>query len=223
MESLFCNSCESHTNHEIVYSYEKTPTVQGAFSNKRVRFLLASCRGCNEGHLIVNEYELEISDLITPEIRFPHASYKNIPASFWILEYKFPELHGLLIEIYTSYNANLLRMTGFGIRALMEIVINGILVQDGGILSEIQNEVISGNLNKLQENKRINSEDFAIFKKIIDMGHASIHRGYSPDKPTLQRSLQVLENIIERYFIVPNLADEINEYTPPRPPKAPRA
>jgi hypothetical protein len=98
----------------------------------------------------------------------------------------------LFEEIYTATQNNLPRLALMGIRALLEQVM---------ILKVGDHRSFRENLKKFQEAGYISVMQFDALDRILDAGHAVIHRGYTPKGNDLNTALDVMEGILAAIFV----------------------
>jgi hypothetical protein len=102
---------------------------------------------------------------------------------------KFDEL---LDEIYKATENNLPRLALMGVRALLEQVMIS-KVRDHGFFRE--------HLKKFHEAGYISTIQFDALDRILDAGHAVIHRGFAPKKSDLDTALGVMEGILAAVYV----------------------
>jgi hypothetical protein len=74
-----------------------------------------------------------------------------------------------------------------------------------------------GKLSALATAGRISLSDKEALDAVADAGNASAHRGYAPEAERLNRIFDIIENFLERAFILTQAVVEIRMTTPPRP------
>jgi hypothetical protein len=98
----------------------------------------------------------------------------------------------LLYEIYKATENNLPRLALMGVRALLEQV----MISKVGDHRKFQE-----NLTKFHEAGYISLIQFDALDRILDGGHAVIHRGYAPQKRDLDTALDVMEGILAAIYV----------------------
>jgi hypothetical protein len=102
------------------------------------------------------------------------------------------KFHDLLEEIYTATQNDLPRLALMGIRALLEQVM---------ILKVGDHRSFRENLKKFHEGGYISVIQFDALDRILDAGHAVIHRGFAPEKGDLDTALDVMEGILAVIYV----------------------
>ncbi|MET4489033.1 DUF4145 domain-containing protein [Bradyrhizobium sp. LA7.1] len=117
-------------------------------------------------------------------------------------------LRDVINESYLALNGGLRMLASVGARTLLDRAGN-ILVGDvkGGF---------EGKLSALATAGRISQSDKEALDAVADAGNASAHRGYAPEAERLNHIFDVIENFLERAFILTPAAAEIRKTTPPR-------
>jgi hypothetical protein len=118
-------------------------------------------------------------------------------------------LRDVLGESYLALNSGLRMLASVGARTLLDRAGNS-LVGDvkGGF---------EGKLFALATAGRISQSDKEALDAVADAGNASAHRGYAPEAERLNHIFDIIENFLERAFILTPAAAEIRKTTPPRP------
>ncbi len=113
----------------------------------------------------------------------------------------------LLREVHVSLQSDCPRLGIMGVRALLEhIMISKIGDQKSfkKNMREFQNQ---GYISKIQEET---------LGHILEVGHAAIHRSYSPTQIELIAALDIVENLIETIYIYTEKAKNIDCNIPKR-------
>ncbi len=77
----------------------------------------------------------------------------------------------------------------------------------------------AGKMQEMQDAGHISDKEKDSLEAMTDAGNASAHRGYSPTFDQLTAIVDILENYIERTFILGAATDALKQSTPPRPPQ----
>jgi hypothetical protein len=117
-------------------------------------------------------------------------------------------LQDILDESYLALNSGLRMLASVGARTLLDRAGN-ILVGDvkGGF---------DGKLSGLATAGLISQSDKEALDAVADAGSASAHRGYAPEAERLNHIFNIIENFLERAFILTPAAADIRKTTPPR-------
>ena len=98
----------------------------------------------------------------------------------------------LLDEIYKATQNSLPRLAIMGVRALLEQVMI-VKVGDRGSFAE--------NLKGFHEAGYVSVVQFDALARILDAGHAVIHRGFAPEDEHLNTALDVMEGILAAIYV----------------------
>lgn len=117
----------------------------------------------------------------------------------------------LIDELYRALDAGLVILATTGARTLFDRA-SALQVGDppGGFAGKLQAMVAAGH---------ISASDRRILEAMTDAGNASAHRGFAPDPAQLDAIVGILENYLERVFVLTAAAEALRGATPPRPPR----
>ncbi|MGU3404892.1 DUF4145 domain-containing protein [Methylobacterium brachiatum] len=122
----------------------------------------------------------------------------------------------LLNEVYSSLNSDGRTLPAMGIRSTFEIAASML----GADPAATYNEKIDYLLSK----HHIKLDDVADVKLLIEVGNASIHRGWVPSENDLCLLMEILEGLIYRCIVIPTKSannleavSELRNSIPPRP------
>lgn len=207
---LHCNMCHGMRWHDVLYEtnrHSADETDDGLGFDESARYRLAECRGCEFISL-----HIEWSASSQPEPihhQWPPQVARSTPK--WMRS--FPWLDAavggnkqeLLEEIYAAATIGNRRLAALGLRALLEAVMveqvgdhhsfveNVKAFKNAGFISIVQHEAIS---------------------PVLEIGHASMHRGHCPSSRDVDAALDVVENIIESIYISGTRAALIEQPSP---------
>jgi hypothetical protein len=119
-------------------------------------------------------------------------------------------LRTLFDELYVGLASDLLVLSTIGARTLFDRA-SFLQVGDppGGFAGKMQAMLDAG---------QISANEKEILEAMTDAGNASAHRGYSPTFEQLTSIVNILENYIERTYVLAEAADALRKSTPARPP-----
>jgi hypothetical protein len=119
-----------------------------------------------------------------------------------------PSCENIIDEIYLLIDKNKFILASIGTRTLFDRAMY-LAVGDkpGGF---------PGKINAIAVDGRIGEKEKDILLTMTDVGNASAHRGFSPDKSTFHQVLSAVEAFLHREFIAPKVACEIRKTTPKR-------
>lgn len=95
-----------------------------------------------------------------------------------------------------------------GARALLDMVIVE-KVGDVGTFAE--------KLRKLESEEYISGKNRRVLEAALDVGSAAAHRGHAAKKSQVDAVMDIVENLLQAVYVLPDLAEELKKSTPPRP------
>lgn len=127
----------------------------------------------------------------------------------WSSEITDGVLRMLFDELYVALSSDLLVLSTIGARTLFDRA-SFLQVGDppGGFVGKMQ---------AMQDAGHISTREKDILEAMTDAGSASAHRGYSPTFEQLTAIVDILENYIERAYILDDAAKALRQSTPARP------
>jgi hypothetical protein len=187
-------------------------------------FLLLQRRGCDtvhlEHHSAFSEHLDDEGRPITTTVHYPPRTSRKKPewlgeifGPFWLGE---TEIEQLLSEIYIALHNGSLRLATMGVRALLEHIMIDKVGDKGSI---------GANITAFFEAGYVAKNDQTIFRdKVIEAGHAAMHRGSKPSAADLKVLVDLTESLIASIYIHPVRAELLNDRIPERrkklsPPK----
>lgn len=214
-----CNSCQKKTNHWIRASYTERGEDDHAIVWWVHEFEILQCCGCDEVKFRRSEqfsedvdYEETITGEVVPvlavkEIYYPPAVWRAQPRWLSKLENKEESLARLLEEVYTALHADSLFLAGMGTRTLIERVLTKTVGDNGSFRKKLE---------LLSEKGLIASKDVEAIETALEAGHASTHRGWRPNRDQLETVMNIIENLLERVFILSDSAKKLRPKIPSR-------
>jgi hypothetical protein len=94
-----------------------------------------------------------------------------------------------------------------GIRALIENIMIQKVRDQGSFAKNLEALGADGLISLSQED---------ILKAVLEAGHATIHRSYSPTTEDLHTCMDIAESIVESIYIHPTKASKLKDKIPPR-------
>lgn len=221
IEKSHCNRCGGQRNHEVLAAnLEKWSDeadggfpIQGADLHQFMK-----CCGCGALHLRQQSWYMDgpgEDSTYGPTVRyFPPKVERHEPrwtrSATWACMFNDPvrQLHE---EIYKALGAECMRLAAMGIRALIETVMVSKTGDHGGFNTNLKALRDAGLISTLQLNQ---------LETVLEVGHATIHRLFSPSESEVHSALDITENLIEALYISPVGAAKVAAKVPPRPPKS---
>lgn len=201
-----CNSCGGVTRHEVLAAKK---TEEADCDQRGNEFLLASdnyemleCRGCESVTLRHTSYFA--GD--TTVTHYPPPVSRRLPG--WTP--KLPEkIRGLLEEVYVALQNNSRRLAAMGARALLDSV----MIDTVGDLGNFKEK-----LQAMEERGTISKVNRQTLEAALDAGSAAAHRGHRASSDEVNAVMDIVENLLQAVYHLPNLADRLKKVTPPRLP-----
>jgi len=101
----------------------------------------------------------------------------------------------LLKEVYVAIDYSLYVVASTGIRTILDRLIVDAVGRDIGTFAQ--------KLDALKAEHYIDEQERQTILPVIDAGNASAHRGFDPDKRTLNAMLDITENLLEKIKVAP--------------------
>lgn len=116
-------------------------------------------------------------------------------------------LRTLFQEIYDSIDAGQSILPIMGLRTIIELTLNEL----GGDLGNFQVK-----LDKLVETKRITESKRQVLQDLLEVGHASAHRGHVPNREEVWATLECVETVVHDLLVLEQKARRLRESAPMR-------
>lgn len=209
-----CNKCQSETKQEIVHSEKFKDTDDEHYVWVENIYEMLKCRGCDAVILKHTEWFSEDYD----EHGNPEPAFHFYPPSIfrpepkWLSELDWSNheqkfIRELMKEIYSSLHNNTRRLATMGIRALVEHI----------MIKKVGNQgAFSKNLNSFETQGFISLSQKDILNTVLEAGHATIHRSYSPTTEDLHTCMDITESVVESVYIHPKKAKKLKKKIPKR-------
>jgi hypothetical protein len=117
----------------------------------------------------------------------------------------------LFDEIYEAMRGGQYRLATMGIRALLE----RLMISKVGDLGTFER-----NANAFCEQGYISAFQRDQMNAILDAGHATMHRRFTPNEGDVSTALDITENILSAIYVNGEAAEMVADRVPPRPPRA---
>lgn len=214
-----CNACHRETNHQALYGEEAKWSEELA-PNSHIygadTVWLLKCLGCGTIHMIMEDWFSEArgydDEVIVNSKHYPAMISRRRPDwfnSFGMWNRR--NIFGLLREIYVALDNDQQRLAAMGVRALLEHIMLDKVGDRGSFAANVTAFVDEGHL---ATNDRPDFE-----KALLELGHATMHRNFLPNKEDLAVAMDMTENLIARLYVHPDAAKTVAERIPPRQPR----
>ena len=214
-----CNKCLRETNHAQLFrehEHWQDADDRQFFCEGADTYLSLRCLGCDEIHFEHHHWFSEETDPdggpILRKKHYPPSVIRQKPAwrrSFFPFNLRLNELGSLLDEIYDAYAVGAYRLSVMGIRALAERVMIDQVGDQGTFEKNISKFCADGFVAQIQA---------SLFRDtLIEAGHATMHRNFSPSGETVATLMEIIEGIINVIYYEPLKANEVAKAIPKRP------
>lgn len=190
-----CQTCVGKTRHVRKYVEEISP-----FSH----YELLRCAGCDSVTMRHMAWTDDFEEIVT---LYPPRSNRKKPDWIKEIDETEPSLKALLDEVYVAVDGNALRLTAMGIRSVFDHVMHEKVGDHGSFAS---------NLTAFEEAKFISSTQKETLQIVIEVGSATIHRGFRPSAENIDAILGVMESVVKSIYLDHPNVQKIK--IPPRPP-----
>lgn len=204
-----CNTCQGETKQEVLHSEEiriRDDDDYGIWVDNIYEML--KCRGCGSITLKQTQWDSENYDNIPDFYYYPPSTSRPEPKWISDLNRRNDEqnyIRDLIKEIYSSLHNHNHRLATMGIRALIEHTMIKKIGDNGSFLN---------NLNVFMENGFISKNQKDRLNTVLEAGHATIHRSYSPATEDIHTCIDITESVVESVYIHPEKANKLEKRIP---------
>lgn len=117
------------------------------------------------------------------------------------------DVRALLTETYAAQRIGLRALVVMGVRATIDMTCNHLVGDVGGFDKK---------LHALRDAKLITETQLLALVAVVEIGHASAHRGHIPDICDVGDVLDILERMLKAHYIDPRTAKRLRQATPTR-------
>lgn len=110
-------------------------------------------------------------------------------------------------EVYASIDAGQSSLPIMGLRTVIELTLNEL----GG---DVGNFYVK--LDKLVESKRITESKRQVLQDLLEVGHASAHRGHVPNREEVRDTLECVETVVHELLVLEHKARRLRDSAPAR-------
>lgn len=213
-KKVFCNSCERTLSHSTLTSGRinvETTKNNGTYQNYEV----FQCRECKKVTFSVSDWIYEgpmIGDPYPKKIHYyPPRLFRSKPSWYKNLDKK---IKSILDEVYIALDNSLMIIACTGTRTALDKLIEDTIGDVGSFKNKI---------DTLRKRQIVTKEEKELLLTVIDAGSASAHRGFRPNKKTMNHIMDIVERIFYKLHIEPKeskvllkKAEKIKRKTPKR-------
>ncbi len=209
LSDVHCNVCNHKTEHLLLTRRSNSGSEKVDYdisiSWDTINEVL-ECRGCKEVTLRRRFYFSEWDHGDVEETYYPPRIGRALPR--W-KDQLSDDKTSLLEEVYTALQANSLRISMMGARALIDMVMTE-KIGDKGTFPQ--------KLNELETQGYISTKNRDLLEAALDVGNAASHRGYRPRKAHVEAVMDIVENLLQS-TVLEGYVDELKAATPKRKKK----
>lgn len=208
-----CNTCGGERNHLVLNEIKKggEEIVDGGYSiSWGDTYYVLECGGCENVRVLRRSWCSEDIDfegnLEINETYYPSSIFRPLPKWFSSLDCEW-HITKLVRETYQALQNDAPSLAAMGVRAIIE----AIMIDKVG-----DNGSFKGNLKTFQAKGYISSFQLEILEAALELGHASIHRGFIPEKHQIEFALDILENLLHGLYLLETKAKATVQALPKR-------
>lgn len=210
-----CRNCGGPTNHEVLAEQQDDFAFGEDIGEWFTRYSMIRCMGCDTIALQELRGWSHDPDRWRTTI-YPPPMARRTPV--WLTESSFlldkilpAPIYHLMRETYIAVQNGLMRLAAMGVRATLEHV----MIEKVGDRNNFQD-----NLDAFQQGGFISERSKTSLKRILEAGHAAIHRAWEPSKEDVSTLLDITEIIIATVYVHEGQTEALNNRVPKRPPPA---
>jgi hypothetical protein len=114
----------------------------------------------------------------------------------------------LMREVYGALHAGHTALALMGARALLDITLTKSVGDVSGFGAKLTRATTQGVVSTMEHE---------FLKSAFEIGSASAHRGLRPDSRTVTMVFDIVENLMQRVYVLPGISTALKAKTPPRP------
>ena len=207
MEKIYCPICRTQTNHEELFSKERSYNEEEDDCAYFYKDAVIQCKGC-DGIQFRREYGDEnmvdensltgISEFYTSSVYFPPyiENHTQVDKSYDIPD----KIRTMYFETLGAIKNKYYILSGAGLRAIVDAIC-------------LDQKILSGNLQKKiksLENKRlITKKEANRLNSIRFLGNDSIHEIEIPDTLKIRTALNIIEHLLINLYIIDKEANAV--------------
>lgn len=226
-EKVYCSECKRETNHQIIYTHERSSNPFEDFS-WHAEYHIVECLGC-ETIAFVEQYgdediwkyidgKREWVDEFTvyPEKIKEDTDEKDFYELPKIQEKRFKhapkDILSLYSQIIDSFNREHYILCTSGLRTLIEGICSDLNIKEGYLYDNKQNKLLDneGNIRKhgslrgrvfeIYDKGLILFKQALLLQRVVKIGNMAIHRMETPDYSTLIEIINIIERLIHDVY-----------------------
>lgn len=204
-----CNECSGERNHEVLHIEKSSWTDEDSDVSGGDKYELIRCLGCEAVRLKHTNWFSE-DDGVTVRY-YPPAIFRRQPDWFGELWLELGSdddfVEKLLKEIYVALQNNLPSLAAMGVRALLEKVMISKTGDNGSFAANMAEFETLGFVSRVQRER---------LEVILEVGHAAIHRIFTPKTAEVITLIEIAEHVIESVYLHESKVKEVTKRVPPK-------
>jgi hypothetical protein len=117
------------------------------------------------------------------------------------------DVRAVLVETYAAQGIGLRALVLMGVRAAIDMTCNHLV----GDLNQFDKKLAA-----LRAQGFISDTQLQALEAVVQLGHASAHRGHIPQTGDVSDVLEILERVLKAHYVDPRTAERLRQATPPR-------
>jgi Domain of unknown function (DUF4145) len=203
-----CSSCIRQTIHKVLHERALSD------EDRITTYAMLECSGCHS--VCLGEQVRFIPDGELEQSYYPSPVSRKEPD--WLDRLIIGltgnkndgKLGSLLHEIYQAVYGGQYRLAAMGIRALLEQVMVSKIGDRGSFEKQLDAFEEEGYISFIQRDA---------VRVTLEVGHAAMHRAYSPTEDDVKLALDVVEGVMAPLYHHRSQAEKMADRVPPRPPR----
>ncbi len=139
----------------------------------------------------------EMTDVQLPEPSNLPKWYADLPTN----------IREMLLEVRYALKKELNALSSMGLRSVIDMICTDQVGDIGGFSQKLQ---------KLEHEKLITPKNRQIIETALEVGHASVHRGYFPPAKDLQAVMDIVDHFVRELYVLGRTSESLKVSTPNR-------
>lgn len=197
----YCSSCNSHTNHSIINTYNKVFNEE--YYHTENIYQIIECCGCERTSFKLTYYDFENGEQDDDGSWYPYKSVSSYPASlknYTDLQYsQFLPVPILTVydEAIKAFKSNCLLLTGVAFRAVIEAIC---------IDNEVSGRNLEVKINNLVNKKLISEKEANRLHSVRFLGNDAVHEMSVPKEEQLYSVLEIIQHLLKNIYLIDHKA-----------------
>jgi len=214
--SALCPDCGGVRHCDVLFEKEKRIDEDDGnfYIGYWSSYTILECRGCEKiffqhSHSCSEDTDndgvpITKTDYYPKKVLRQRKIAKNIDLPYSVLSYS---LENLVCETYAAINNGLPIIAAIALRTLCDQILIIKVGDQGGFAKNLDECVKCGHISEKYKE---------IIKSALEIGHAAVHRGYSPSMKEVLAALDIVENTTEQLLVHEHKATALTAKVPPR-------